>query len=395
MTEKIGGTPAGAAWEAAEEHNPAEAGPETHRTADSEKPAEGQNSKEDLSEIASAFPQTTGKGQSEPSVGRLPQELIGEIAQHASLDAKKMMRLVSPMFRHEVNPTINAVKVTDVHDVGEARSVFNRAKHLTFKGDKLEGDHIDPKLLENLRSVSLLNTSKLTGRALARLPRGLKNQRIFNATNVKDEGLENLPPDLEVFSATVTGITDAGIAKIPRGVKAMALVSLSEGGGQITDAGIRNLPPDLKRLVLLSPNVTDFGMAEMPKNLEELELVSSEITGAAIRDVPKSVHTLSLPICKSVDAGIDDLSENVHTLTVPVGINRVPVGKTHIDVPGISDEAIARLPKTVKTLHLVGDDIPPERLQQLREQHKDLTITLESRKTLVNQRILGKARYFE
>ena len=96
------------------------------------------------------------------------------------------------------------------------------------------------------------------------------------------------------------------------------------------------------------------------------------VTGNAIRDIPDSVHTLSLPNSgKHMDEGLEHLvqKKNVQTLT--------------ISLEGVSEASIAKIPESLKQLHLVTNRAEnPQRLQQLLQQihaaHPKLTVTSES-----------------
>ena len=118
--------------------------------------------------------------------------------------------------------------------------------------------------------------------------------------------------------------------------------------------------------------MTDGGVPGLPKNLKELGIFSNNVTGKAIKDIPDSVHTLSLPnSAGSMDEGFEHLAQkkNVHTLTV--------------SSEGVGEATIAKIPGSLKKLHLVaGRSEDPQRLEQLTQQiraaHPKLTVTSET-----------------
>jgi len=304
----------------------------------------------------------------------LPTELVREItglAGHDDPETRKAMRSVNRQMRNAVNANVKTVtlKGPDGAALSQARSAFRVAKDLRLGGEQFTNDQARKlAAFATVRSVTLDNTKNVTGQTLAKLPPNTETLRMAVTGQVKDEDLQKLPPNLKNFVAIgVPGITDTGIGKIPKGVKSLGLLS-----DNFSDAGIKDSPKNLQKFFAVSKNVTDGGVPGLPKNLKELGIFSNNVTGKAIKDIPDSVHTLSLPnSAGSMDEGFEHLAQkkNVHTLTV--------------SSEGVGEATIAKIPGSLKKLHLVaGRSEDPQRLEQLTQQiraaHPKLTVTSET-----------------
>jgi len=302
-------------------------------------------------------------------MARVPSEIATKISQSATPDARKAMRSAGPLLRGAVNAGVRTVTLNgpagtnQESSISQAGSAFRGAKDLTLKDDPKGGqftnDHAkDLASLGTVRSLTLDKTTGLTGAALAGLPKNLQSLRMLGTGEVADEHLKSLPPNLKTFVSVRTGITDAGIKNLPKGVETLGL------GGDHANAAIKNSPPNLRRLFVASQGVTDAGMKGLPKTLHQLDISSSHVTGSAIKDIPESVHTLGLPFSfRNMNDGLKNISKNVQTLTV--------------SARDVNDATITNLPETVRNVHLMGD-VSPERLQQLRDASPGTKITAET-----------------
>jgi hypothetical protein len=340
-----------------------------------------------LQGLESVYPEVHGKAEgnngTEPAISRVPQEIFNEIVRNAGPEMHKDLRRTNYRFRNAANANVEKVTLNSpegsngVSAIKQAASAFRSAKDLTLYGKKFTNEHAkELASFKAAQSVTLHNTNGLTGGAFTALPRDLRRLSLYQSfktvqgvgkvpqgPDVKDEDLPNLPPNLKTFTSFDTGITDAGLKDVPRGVTSLGLITAQLTQTGITDAGIKDLPPNLKRLCIGSPAITDAGVKFLPKSIERLDLLSVLVTGAAIADIPESVHTLGLPFSfEGMNEGLEKLSKNVHTLT--------------LSGEAVGDASIAALPKTVRTIHLVGD-VSAERLQQLRDANPDRKISGE------------------
>jgi hypothetical protein len=367
-----------------------------------------------LQGLESVYPEAHGKAEgnngTEPAISRVPQEIFNEIVRNAGPEMHKDLRRTNYRFRNAANANVEKVTLNSPEGakggsaIQQAASAFRSAKDITLQAKRYISNEPEPKdftdehakelaSFQAAHSVTLRNTPRLTGDALTGLPRNLQRLALLHEVDlvqsrdnaygpiVEDKDLANLPPDLKTFISLETRITDAGLKDLPRGITSLGLLTqgVSAGyykGPEITDAGIKDLPPKLKRLLIESSAITDGGIKDLPKNIERLDLLSTEVTGAAIKDIPESVHTLGLALSsEDMNTGLASLSKNVHTLTVS--------GNGAGLESEVSDETIAALPKTVLTIHLVGN-VSAERLQKLRNENPNRTITAEREKNYMD-----------
>jgi hypothetical protein len=285
------------------------------------------------------------------------------------------MRSAGPWLRSAVNPGVRTITLkgptgtNQGSSISQAFSVFRGAKDLTLKddpnGDQFTNDHAkELASFGTLQSLTLDKTTGLTGAALTGLTKNLQSLKMMGTDEVTDEHLKSLPQNLKTFVSLHTGITDAGMTNLPKGLETLGLT------GGYANAGLKDLPPNLKRFFVGSQEVNDAGIKSLPKTLNQLDIVSSNVTGSAIKDIPESVHTLGLPFSyRNMNDGLKDISKNVHTLTV---------------AHDVDDAAITSLPKTVRNVHLMGD-VSSERLQQLQNARTGTKITAETRASYLDK----------
>jgi hypothetical protein len=340
---------------------------------------EGELREQTLQGLGSAFPEAGGKGKEPgiiPGFHEIPAEIAAKIIQNADPETRKAMRGVNRWLRGAVNASVRKITLTKPEDadggsaISQAHSAFKSAKDISLDGNQFTSHHVNK--LASFASVKTVSLNDIEGKAVAGLPRDLQGLRL-GSSKVKDMDLAGLPPALKTFVTSGTGITDAGLERLPKGVTSIALFPGSNPTG-ITDAGMEKLPPNLKRALVASNGVTDAGVKALSKqkDLQQLDIVSVGVTGNVIKDIPDSVHTLALPLSfTDMGAGLTNLPKNVHTLTVS-GLES-----------SISNQTIASLPKKVKKLHLVGhplrpgEGVSPDRLEQLRRDNPDREITAE------------------
>jgi hypothetical protein len=163
-------------------------------------------------------------------------------------------------------------------------------KELTFRGDQFTYWHLDElKQFSDVRSLTLLDSTKITGDALEHLPASVENLELRGCDEIKDSDLDKLPRTLQSLILSGGAFTDAGLQYLPHNLQSLTL-----SGGMFTNAGLQHLRHNLHGLSLFGDEFTDAGLQYLPPNLHTLLLDGEEFTDVGLQRLPQDLQELSL-----------------------------------------------------------------------------------------------------
>lgn len=129
------------------------------------------------------------------------------------------------------------------------------------------------------------------------LPRSLTALYLNHPSEITNEGLKFLPPDILHLRLEAHKLSDEGIANLPK-----QLLTLNISNKVFNDVIIKKLPRTLELLALnKSENLTHKGIKHLPRGLLGLELKSCSLTELSLNVLPRSLCYLSFKINKNIN----------------------------------------------------------------------------------------------
>jgi hypothetical protein len=153
---------------------------------------------------------------------------------------------------------------------------------------KIKGNQLI-NLPANLLSLTI--STLIVDTDLALLGRNMTHLSISSCKELTDEAVNLLPRTLTAFDAwDFTKLTDSGVALLPRGLRLLWLSCPN-----VTDYCAQHLPPTLTNLrIQLAPLSDGFLVHLIAPHLVHLELNSADISNEAIGRIPRTVKFLHL-----------------------------------------------------------------------------------------------------
>lgn len=208
--------------------------------------------------------------------------------------------------------------------------------------------HLGDLALDELR----LDSTEISDAALARLPRGLKRLNLSN-TGVTVQGLAALPPALEELDLSNTAADDRTVPLIPASV-----VSLNLAYSSIGNDGIKLLAArPLVKLDLTATDIENEGLAAIARiaSLRDLRISYGRYTDKAITALAglRGLERLEMVRTRLTDEGLKALT----------GLTKLRV--LRLDYTKTSDKGLAWLPPSLEELTLDTADVSDEGIETL------------------------------
>jgi hypothetical protein len=224
------------------------------------------------------------------------------------------------------------------------------------------------ELPPTLLSLKLIDCVCLDNEKMGDLPRSLTSLELRGISNLNDDCIGWLPPNLRFLKARID-ITDKGIRELPQTLRILDLRSLDYRDNwtpydHVTDEGLKHLPPCLSQLFLTgSTSIQGKGFIALPRDMKVFSLdKATKVQDEYIKDLPRYLKILALPRATSLTATcVEDLprsliSLNISHANVITNTSSILLSPNLIELTidkSVDVKAVESFPKTLQKLYLL------------------------------------------